>query len=116
MSQRIVTGTYRRTQLEYMPERKTRDALAQLVLTWSSLFANKRKIAVCCSDSKGFRFGELKTAVVQITGTRSSHEIPCDTAVMDEKRKARVAIGNKFSKDLNINNMVYQNVVLGPPL
>ena len=33
-----------------------------------------------------------------------------------KERKARVAVGGKFSRDMNINNMVYQGTVLGPPL
>ena len=32
------------------------------------------------------------------------------------ERKARVAVGGKFSMDMNIINMVYQGTVLGPPL
>ena len=32
------------------------------------------------------------------------------------ERKARVAVGRKFSRDMNIHNMVYQGTVLGPPL
>ena len=32
------------------------------------------------------------------------------------ERKARVAVGGKFSRDMTINNMVYQGTVLGPPL
>ena len=31
-------------------------------------------------------------------------------------RKARVAVGGEFSKDMSIQNMVYQGMVLGPPL
>ena len=31
-------------------------------------------------------------------------------------RTARVAVGGKLSKDMNIHNMVYQGTVLGPPL
>ena len=32
------------------------------------------------------------------------------------ERKARVAVGGKFSRDMKISNMVYQGTVLGPPL
>ena len=32
------------------------------------------------------------------------------------ERKARVAVGGQFSKDISIHNMVYQGTVLGPPL
>ena len=31
-------------------------------------------------------------------------------------RKARVAVGGKFSRDMVIRDMVYQGTVLGPPL
>ena len=32
------------------------------------------------------------------------------------ERKAWVAVGGQFSRDMNISNMVYQGTVLGPPL
>ena len=32
------------------------------------------------------------------------------------ERKARVAVGSKFSRDMQISNMVYEGTVLGPPL
>ena len=32
------------------------------------------------------------------------------------ERKARVAVGGEFSKDMSFQNMVYQGTVLGPPL
>ena len=32
------------------------------------------------------------------------------------ERRARVAVGGKFSRDMKIHNMVYQRTVLGPPL
>ena len=51
--QLIFTGAYGRNQFAYRPERGARDALAQLVLTWISLLANKRKIIVYCSDVSG---------------------------------------------------------------
>ena len=51
--QLVYTGAFGRNQFAYMPERGARDALAQLVLTWISLFAKKRKIAVHCSDVLG---------------------------------------------------------------
>ena len=38
-------GAYGRNQFAYMPERGARDALAQLVVTWVSMFAKRRKIA-----------------------------------------------------------------------
>ena len=39
--QLIHNGTFGRNQFAYMPERGARDALAQLVLTWISLFDKK---------------------------------------------------------------------------
>ena len=51
--QLIHNGAFGRNQFAYMPERCARDALAQLVLTWISLFGKKRKIAVYCSDVSG---------------------------------------------------------------
>ena len=49
-SQLISSGAFGRNQFVYIPERGARDALAQLVLTWISLFGRQRTIAVYCSD------------------------------------------------------------------
>ena len=35
---------------------------------------------------------------------------------MDARAQIRVAVGGKFSRDMNIKDMVYQGTVLGPPL
>ena len=43
--QLICSGAFGRNQFAYMPERRARDALAQLVLTLISLFGRKLKIA-----------------------------------------------------------------------
>ena len=51
--QLICAGAYGRNQFAYMRERGARDALAQLVLTWISMFGKQRKIAVYCSDVSG---------------------------------------------------------------
>ena len=115
--QLIFTGAYGRNQFAYMPERGARDALAQLVLTWISLFANKRKIAVYCSDVSG-AFDKVNSR--RLLCKLRARGVPMQILVVLQswmkERKARVAVGGKFSRDMNINNMVYQGTVLGPPL
>ena len=44
------------------------------------------------------------------------HDTNHETRNMKHERKARVAVGGKFSWDMRISNMVYQGTVLGPPL
>ena len=51
--QLVHTEASGRNQFAYMPERGARDALAQFVLTWISLFGNKPKIVIYCPDVSG---------------------------------------------------------------
>ena len=48
--------------------------------------------------------------------TRSYIEIPNVIQLGPSDRTARVTVGDKFSKDMNIHNMVYQEPVLRPQL
>ena len=51
--QLIHTRAYGRNHVAYLPKRKTRDALAQLVLTWIPMFGKQWTIAIYCSDVSG---------------------------------------------------------------
>ena len=115
--QLICSGAFGRNQFAYMPERGARDALAQLVLTWISLFGRKRKIAVYCSDVSG-AFDKVNSR--RLLRKLRARGVPMEILLVIQswlyERKARVAVGGKFSKDMCIQNMVYQGTVLGPPL
>ena len=115
--QLILTGAFGRNQFAYMPERGARDALAQLVLTWISLFGNKRKIAFYCSDVSG-AFDKVNSR--RLLRKLRARGVPTEILLFIQswlyERKARVAVGGQFSRDMNICNMVYQGTVLGPPL
>ena len=115
--QLICSGAFGRNQFAYMPERGARDALAQLVLTWISLFGRKRKIAVYCSDVSG-AFDKVNSR--RLLRKLRARGVPMEILLVIQswlyERKARVAVGGKFSKDMCIHNMVYQGTVLGPPL
>ena len=115
--QLIHTGAYGRNQFAYMPERGARDALAQLVLTWISLLAKRRKIAVYCSDVTG-AFDKVNSRILlrKLRARGVSDEILLVVQSWLYERRARVAVGGKFSRDMKIHNMVYQGTVLGPPL
>ena len=49
-----------------------------------------------------------------------SKEIPADILEVLTSwlsaRKAKIAVGNQFSRNIVIRDMVYQGIVLGPPL
>ena len=115
--QLIHTGAYGRNQFAYMPERGARDALAQLVLTWISMFGKQRKIAVYCSDVSG-AFDKVNSR--RLLRKLRARGVPDAILMVIQswlyERRARVAVGGKFSKDMKIQNMVYQGTVLGPPL
>ena len=115
--QLISTGACGRNQFAYMPERGARDALAQLVLTWISLFGNNRKIVVYCSDVSG-AFDNVNSR--RLLRKLCARGVPMEMLLVIQswlyERKARVAVGGKFSRNMNIHNMVYQGTVLGPPL
>ena len=115
--QLICSGAYGRNQFAYMPERGARDALAQLVLTWISLLAKRRKIAVYCSDVSGaFDKVNSRRLLRKLRARGVSDEILLVVQSWLYERRARVAVGGKFSRDMKIHNMVYQGTVLGPPL
>ena len=100
-----------------MPERGARDALAQLVLTWISMFGKQRKIAVYCSDVSG-AFDKVNSR--RLLRKLRARGVPDAILMVIQswlyERRARVAVGGKFSKEMKIQNMVYQGTVLGPPL
>ena len=115
--QLICSGAYGRNQFAYMPERGARDALAQLVLTWISLLSKRRKIAVYCSDVSGaFDKVNSRRLLRKLRARGVSDEILLVVQSWLYERRARVAVGGKFSRDMKILNMVYQGTVLGPPL
>ena len=115
--QLICSGAFGRNQFAYMPERGARDALAQLVLIWISLFGRKRKIAVYCSDVSG-AFDKVNSR--RLLRKLRARGVPMEILLVIQswlyERKARVAVGGEFSKDMSFQNMVYQGTVLGPPL
>ena len=100
-----------------MQERGARDALAQLVLTWISLFGKHRNIAVYCSDvSRAFDKVNSRRLLRKL-GARGIPDalLPVIQSWLNECRTP-VAVGGKFSREMKIQNMVYQGTVLGPPL
>ena len=104
-------------QFAYMPERGARDALAHLVATWISLFGRKRKIGVYCSDVSGaFDKVNARRLLRKLQSKRVHEDILAVLKSWLSARKARVAVGGQYSKDMEICNMVYQGTVLGPPL
>ena len=115
--QLIWSEAYGRNQFAYMPERGARDALAHLVITWLLQFGKKQKIAVYCSDVSG-AFDKVNSSRLlrKLQAKGVPEEILAVLKSWLAARKARVAVGGKFSADMHISNMVYQGTVLGPPL
>ena len=97
--QLICSGAFGRNQFAYMPERGARDALAQLVLTWISLFGRKRKIAVYCSDVSG-AFDKVNSR--RLLRKLRARGVPMEILLVIQswlyERKARVAVDSKFLK------------------
>ena len=114
--QLICSGTFGRNQFAYIPERGARDALAQLVLTWISLFGRKRKHVVYCLDVSGaFDKVNLRILLRKLRAREDPMEILLEIQSWLYERKAWVAVGGKFPKDMNIHNMVCQGAVLRLP-
>ena len=113
----VEIGAFGENQFAYMPERGARDALAQLLLKWISLFGQKRKIAVYCSDVSG-AFDKVNAR--RLLRKLKAKGVPEDILRVLKSwlaaRKARVAVGGKYSRDMDMQDMVYQGTVLGPPL
>ena len=115
--QLIAIGAFGHNQFAYMPERGARDALAHLVTTWISLFGKKRKIAVYCSDVSGaFDKVSSQRLLRKLHATGVPADILAILASWLFARRANVAVGGKFSRDMVLRDMVYQGTVLGPPL
>ena len=117
MPQLTYTGTFGRNQFAYMPQRGARDALAHLVITWLLQFCKKLKIAVYCSDVSG-AFDKVNSSRLlrKLQAKGVPEEILAVLKSWLAARKARVAVGGKFSADMHISNMVSQGTVLGKPL
>ena len=115
--QLIHIGAFGYNQFAYMPERCARDALAHLFATWISLFKRKRKIGVYCSDVSG-AFDKVNAG--RLLRKLRSKGLPEDMLAVIQSwlsaRKARIAVGGQFSKDMEICNMVYQGTVLCQPM
>ena len=95
--QLIWTEAYGRNKFAYMPERGARDALAQLVLTWISMFSKRRKIAVYCSDVSG-AFDKVNSR--RLLCKLRARGVPDAILLVIQswlyEREARVAVGVSF--------------------
>ena len=81
------------------------------------MFGKQRKIAVYCFDVSG-AFDKVNSR--RLLRKLRARGVPDAILMVIQswlyERRARVAVGGKFSKDMTIQNMVYQGTVLGPPL
>ena len=81
------------------------------------MFSKRRKIAVYCSDVSGaFDKVNSRRLLCKLRARGVPDAIMLVIQSWLYERKARVAVGGKFSRDMKIHNMVYQGTVLGPPL
>ena len=81
------------------------------------MFGKQQTIAVYCSDVCG-AFDKVNSR--RLLRKLRARGVPDAILLVIQswlyERRARVAVGGKFSKDMQIRNVVYQGIVLGPPL
>ena len=81
------------------------------------MIGRQRKIAVYCSDVSGaFDKVNSRRRLQKLRARGVPDAILLVIQSWLYERRARVAVGGKFSRDMKIGNMVYQGTVLGPPL
>ena len=96
---------------------KKKKTLEYLVATWTSFVGRKCKVAVYCSDvSSAFENVNSQRLLRKLNVKGMPEDILAVLQSWLSARKARVAVGGQFSKDMVIRDMVYQGIVLGPPL
>ena len=99
-------GAFGRNQVAHMPKRGACDVRAQLVVTWISLFGRQRNIAVYGSGVSG-AFDHVNSK--RLLRKLRARGIPEETLLVPgswlSERIAGVAVGNKLSRDMKINNM-----------
>jgi hypothetical protein len=104
-------------QFAYTPERGARDALAHLLITWSSAMSKGRKVAVYCSDVSGaFDRVKLCRLAAKLKAKRIHPKIIEVLVSWLRNRKARVVVGGEASEEFVLENMVFQGTVFGPDL
>jgi hypothetical protein len=113
----LLNQAFGTNQFAYIPERGARDVLANLTLIWITALAQRRKVAVYCSDVSG-AFDRLQ--LERLTAKLKSKKIhPTIVAVLVSwlgKRRAKVVVGGETSEAFNLENMVFQGTVFGPDL
>ena len=111
------TAALGENQFAYQKERGSRDAVAFLTLTWLREMASRKRVAVYCSDVAGaFDRVDAKRLVEKLRASGMDESI---VRVLDSwlrKRSAKVVVEGKCSKDMSLEDMVFQGTVLGPVL
>ena len=104
-------------QFAYLKHRGARDALAYLVLSWLAAFREKASVALYMSDVSGaFDHVDAKRLLAKLRARGLPRDLLSIIASWLRKRKAQVVVGGAKSKNMNLENQVFQGTVWGPPL
>jgi hypothetical protein len=87
------------------------------MIVWIMALAKGRKIALYCSDVSGaFDRVQLERLEAKLKA-KKIHATIIDVLVSWlRKRRAKVVVGGEASEEFDLENMVFQGTVLGPPL
>ena len=117
LPQLISVGAFGANQFAYRPGHGARDAILFLVLSWILLIATGHRVGVYCSDVSG-AFDKVPAARL-MERLRLWNVHPRFLLVLESwlrSRRARVVVGGSFSKEIVMQDMVYQGTVWGPSL
>ena len=104
-------------QFAYTKERGARDAVAYLVLSWLRAFKEKASVALYMSDVSG---AFDRVSATRLLAKLQARGMPDDVIKVIQswlrKRTANIIVSGEQSKEVHLQDMVFQGTVWGPPL
>ena len=111
------SGAYGPNQWAYRKERGCKDALATNALQWVWCLHSRKKVGLYCSDVSGaFDKVETKRLVEKLRRLGVRGRLLRLLNDWLSHRLATVVVDGAFSREMLLENMVYQGTVWGPPL
>ena len=103
-------------QFAYSVERGARDALLYLMLSWLLTLANGKKIGIYCSDVSGaFDKVDAQRLLMKLRLFGLHPQLLEVIKSWLRKRRAHIAVAGSNSVSFDMQNMVYQGTIWGPP-
>ena len=104
-------------QFAFRKGRGARDAIALLTISWIAALNGRCKIGLYCSDVSGaFDRVDSEILMQKIDSCKFHPKFAQLLASWLRRRVGRVLVGGEMSKEMPLEDMVFQGTVLGPPI